>query len=129
VLIPVFHQCQCLRYCAHYHVAIEVFTEFIWWVQTYHQVAANPQIKPINLSASRLLRSKPTTTIYYYCSTRMMTFILPFHGWSKAEVNQATCISQQVFWQTQLPVMGLESVTFTLLSGPVFPQQINLPLI
>jgi len=45
------------------------FTRFIWWMQTERQMAAKPQTKPADLaceSATRLLPSTSTITIYYY---------------------------------------------------------------
>jgi len=52
---------------------MQEFTRFIRWMQTKHQVAANPQTKPTDLdcdSACRLPSPTPTVTIYCYYSAR-----------------------------------------------------------
>jgi len=51
------------------------FTQFIRWMQTERQAAANPQTKPTDLdceSTCRLLSSTPTVSIYYYYSGRSL---------------------------------------------------------
>jgi len=59
---------------------LQEFTLFIWWMQTELRVAANSQIKPTYLaceSASRLLPSTSTITIYYYYLAQLLLLILP----------------------------------------------------
>ena len=53
----------CLCCCHRGSEPLWEFTRFTWWMQTQHQMAANPQTKPNNFvceSASRLLSSTST---------------------------------------------------------------------
>ena len=61
------------------------FSRFIWWMQTEHQIAANPQTKPTDLACE----SATTTHIHYrhllvLLSPKADTH-LPSHGGWKAE--------------------------------------------
>jgi len=69
---------------------LQEFTRFIWWMQIECQIATNLQTKPTKLafeSASRLLSSTSTITIYYYYSARKLVLIFLSHGWWKAELT------------------------------------------
>jgi len=60
------------------------FTRFIWWMQTEHRVAANPQTKPTDLGCEStnkwLLPSTSTIAICYYYSARKLIFYHPTEG-------------------------------------------------
>jgi len=67
---------------------LQKVTQFIWWMQTEGQMAANLHTKPNDLdseSASRLLPSTSTITICYYYSAWKLKIILQSYGEWKAE--------------------------------------------
>jgi len=85
------------------------FTQFIWWMQTQCQMAANTQTKPM----IRLLLSTSTITVSYYYVARKLMLILPYHGgWNAVSPRQrmkgaAACVQdcalQWLFLCTSLP--------------------------
>jgi len=57
---------------------LQVFTQFIWWMQTEHRMAANPQTKPTYFtceSTARLIPSTSSVAVYYYYSARKLILI------------------------------------------------------
>jgi len=75
--------------------SLRQFTRFIWWMQTERRVAANPQIKPVNLV---WVRRKLAATIHirhrhcYYYSARWVILILPSHGRLEGWVDLGTAV-------------------------------------
>jgi len=77
------------------------FTQFIWWMQTERQMAANPQTKPADLaceSASKLLSSTSSITIYKHCSAQKLIligqpFVKRFALWYRTIVSLSVRLS------------------------------------
>jgi len=67
--------------------SLREFTRFIWWMQTEHRVAANPQTKPVDLGyeSAENWQLPSTSTIhhrhsYYYSARKLILIYRPTEG-------------------------------------------------
>ena len=59
--------------------SLREFTQFIWWMQTEHRVATNPQTKPINLGCESAENWQLSSTIAIVIITQTVSWYSFYH--------------------------------------------------